>query len=83
LAGEAFLTLLKDKRFKLKRDYSIKLKEESLKMLSLWNQDILEIWSEVYSLALRELMSGAEEEKEREGLVDECLKLVLRMTDLN
>jgi hypothetical protein len=52
LAGESFLILLKNKEFCFKDKYLVALKDESLKMMKSWSQDILEIWIEVYAITL-------------------------------
>ena len=52
LAGEAFVTLMKDKSFKMLTKYLDLLKILSLEMLKLWSADILEIWVDVYALVV-------------------------------
>jgi hypothetical protein len=52
LAGEAFLTLLKAEGFHFVPQFLDRLRAEAVLMLQLWSSDILEIWTEVYALAI-------------------------------
>lgn len=56
LTGEAFLTLLKAPGFVFVSKFLDLLKSQAIKMLALWNSDILEVWVEVYAITLSKLV---------------------------
>ena len=55
LTGEAFLALLKSDEVNLTEKVLLQVKAEAIHMLQQWSADILEIWTEVYTLALAAL----------------------------
>lgn len=82
------MTLLKAaEQIIFKEDILEKLRSESSKLIRLWSSDILEIWIEVYALALAELTKlrkkqGSFDEYKQETQ-QECKQLVQKMIDRN
>ena len=81
LTGEAFLTLLKSPEFIFVEKYLDLLKIETLKILSLWNFDLLEIWVEVYALVLAKLVKL--DRGDLPSLQEECRKTLIGMAERN
>ena len=59
------------------------LKKEAIVMLGQWSADILEIWTEVYALTLAKIVEKVGNCSEADGHIDECVRIVQRMTDRN
>jgi len=85
LTGEAFLILLKCEQVLLTERVLIQIKIEAIRMLQQWSADILEIWTEVYTMALSEIvkLNRKQPVAELESLFLECKQTVQKMSDRN
>ena len=64
----------------------MQVKAESINMLQQWSADILEIWTEVYTLtlaALTKLKRRSGDTKDLESTYLECKQTVQKMSDRN
>ena len=55
MAGESFLVLLRAQNFEILDRFLVEMKDLSLWMLQQWSADILEVWTEVYAMALAQI----------------------------
>lgn len=57
----------------IKKEHLTKLHQEAKNMLCVWSADILEIWTEVYSLSLAQLVAqSSDDEEELTRLRNDC-----------
>lgn len=62
-------------------EFLVQIKNESLKMLSCWSADILEIWTEVYAMVLSQIVTRNLDSNKDD--IFECKKTVYTMMDKN
>jgi hypothetical protein len=61
--GEAIHTLLKEPSFEFLEEFKPLLLQRSQEMLDLWDSEVLDIWTEVFALAVARLNKDTPSEK--------------------
>ena len=79
------MILLKCEQVLLTERVLIQIKIEAIRMLQQWSADILEIWTEVYTMAFSEIvkLNRKQPVAELESLFLECKQTVQKMSDRN